>query len=238
MEYPTSADQISWRRLRDEAVAADLRDRLTHDERTTHLALRVSVGDGVAVVEGEVGSEEERRLVGTLLRHQAGLFAVWDLLELPGRPLDLLDLGCGGKKQFSRAIGVDRVPHPGVDVVADLEDRLPFEADSLDHAFAVHVLEHISSLVGLMNELHRLIRATGTLHVLTPNWRFVNAVADPTHVRLMDVQTFKHFGQPRPGVALWRPLMVTASESTVYADLQPIKDSPPASAGELARWFT
>ena len=230
----------SWLAARDDALAAELRERLAHDSRTAHLALDVRVDGAVAHVEGSVGSADERWLLRRLLRRQGGLYAVWDLLRLPGEWLRAADIGCGDTKQVPWATGVDCVPNPGVDVVTDLEARLPFEDNALDNVFAVHVLEHISDLLGLMHELHRVIKPSGVLHVLCPFWRHVNAVADPTHVRFIDAQTFKYFCLPkatRPGVLPWRPLMIAQTDDTVFADLQPIKDGSAASRAEIARWF-
>lgn len=235
-----SISPASWLRLRDDALAAELRDRLAHDSRTAHLALDVRVEGAVAHVEGSVASEDERRLLRMLLRQQAGLYAVWDLLCLPGEPLRAADIGCGDTKQIPWATGVDCNRNPGVDVVADLEGSLPFDDHAFDNVFAVHVLEHIADLLGLMRELHRVVKPTGVLHVLCPSWRHINAVADPTHVRFMDAQTFKYFCLPkatRPGVPPWRPLLIAQTADTVYADLQPIKDGTTASLDEIARWF-
>jgi SAM-dependent methyltransferase len=229
--------ELPWGDVRDEMLAAALCNRLANDGRTVHLQLGVRVAGGVAHVRGAVGGEVERQLLRRLLRQQGGLFAVWDLLALPEGELAIADIGCGGQKQAAGALGVDCVAQPGVDVVADLEERLPFDDDAFDHIFAIHVLEHIHDLLGLMRELHRTLRPTGVLHVLTPYWRHVNTVADPTHVRLMDVQTFKSFCRARPGIFPWRPLMTALSDDTVFADLQPVKDEALPSRGEIARWF-
>jgi SAM-dependent methyltransferase len=183
------------------------------------------------------GSEEERQRLRRLLRRQASLYAVWDLLSLSERQLKVADIGCGGQKQIPWACGIDRLFYPGVDVVTDLEEPLPFSDDTFDHVFAIHVLEHIRDLISLMNELHRILRPTGVLHVLTPNWRHVNTVADPTHIRFMDTQTFKYFCQLRPGILPWQPLIITASDDTIYADLQPLKDGSTPTRSQLARWF-
>ena len=224
-------------RRRDEAIAAELRDTLAHDPRAAGLELDVSVRGGVAHVVGEVDSEARRQLVRRLLRRQAGLFAVWDRIGLPGQGPQVLDVGCGGGTQVPGAIGLDREAGPGIDCVADLEGHLPFADDRFDNIFAVHVLEHIRDLLGLMRELHRILRPTGILHVLAPHWRLVNAVADPTHCRFMDVQTFKYFCLKKPGVLPWRPLSTGTAEDGVFADMQPVKDGRAASGDELARWF-
>lgn len=223
--------------LGDEALAAELVDGLAHDRRTEHLALEVAVSRGVAHVRGAVRDHAERVLVRRLLRRVSGLHAAWDLLCMEGEELRVLDVGCGGRKQVPAAVGVDRVPGPAVDVVADLEGTLPFEDECADHVFAIHVLEHVRDLLGLMAELHRVLRPTGVLHVLAPEWHHPNAVADPTHCRLMDVQTFRYFCRSAPGVLPWRPLAVSASYDTVHADLVPVKDAAHPSPVELARWF-
>jgi SAM-dependent methyltransferase len=134
-------------------------------------------------------------------------------------------------------VGVDQFAQPGVDVVANVDEGLPFDTASLDHVFAVHVLEHVGDMVAVMAELHRVLRPSGLLHALCPHWRHVNAAADPTHVRGIDPLTFRWFCQPaRSDVPPWRPLSVSADIDTVYADLQPLSEGG-APHNELARWF-
>jgi SAM-dependent methyltransferase len=227
----------SWSQLRDEALTEELQDFMAHDWRTAHLKLSIRVDRGVGRVEGSADSEEERQHVRRLLRRQGGLYAVWDLLALADQQLNTADIGCGECKQIPRSCGIDRQSYPGVDVVTDLEASLPIDDDTFDHIFAIHVLEHIRDLISLMNELHRVLRPGGVLHVLTPYWHHINAIADPTHVRFMDIQSFKYFCQPHPDVLTWEALMVTASPDTVFADLQPLKNGSTPSRSRIARWF-
>ncbi len=223
---------------RDAALRAAIADRLAHDRRTSHLALDVDVAGAVAHVSGAVADEHERDLVRRLVRGVAGVQAAWDLVAVGEQRLQVADLGVGRVKQVEPAIGIDRQAGPQVDLVADLEEGVPLADDALDHAFAVHVLEHVRDLVGLMGDLHRVLRPTGVLHVLCPHWRHVNAAADPTHVHPIDVQTFAWFCRERPGSPTWRPLCVRADAATVHADLQPVKGGAPAPApGELAAVF-
>ncbi len=227
----------SWSQLCDETLAGELQDFITHDWRTAHLKLSIRVDGRVAHIEGRVDSEEERQRVRRLLRRQGGLYAVWDLLSLTDQRLDIADVGCGDCKQIAWACGIDRLSYPGVDVVTDLEAPLPVGDGAFDHIFAIHVLEHIKDLISLMNELHRILRPTGVLHILTPNWRHVNAIADPTHVRFMDIQSFKYFCQSRTGIRPWETLIITASDDTVFADLQPLTVDLTPSRSQIARWF-
>jgi SAM-dependent methyltransferase len=222
--------------LRDEVLVADVTDRLAHDCRTQRLALDVAVRGCVAHVAGTVPTAADREHVRTAVRGVNGILAAWDLLAVEGDgELAVADIGCGPNKQVPYAVGVDAVEQPGVDVVANLDEGLPFASDSLDHVFAIHVLEHVADMVAVMAEIHRVLRPSGLLHVLCPHWRHVNAAADPTHVRPIDPLTFGWFCRPpRPDVPPWRPLAVAASADTVHADLQP---DGPARPGEMARWF-
>ena len=224
--------------LRDAILTRDVEDLLANDRRLVGVDISVRVRGGVAHLHGTVRSDDERQLVRRLVGRVRGIHAVWDVLLLPGesRPC-ILDLGCGSTKQLDWAIGVDRLLLPKVHLVADFEAGLPLDNDSVDQVFAVHVLEHVHNLVGLMNAIHRVLKPKGVLHVLVPNWQHVNAVADPTHVRFFNVQTFKAFCRRGRDVRVFRPLVVTACHDTIYADLQPVKDNTPPSDEELARFF-
>jgi predicted SAM-dependent methyltransferase len=69
----------------------------------------------------------------------------------------VLDIGCG-KNKTPGAIGLDSRPFPGVDIVADLEGKLPIPDNTYDVVYANQVLEHVYDLVGLMHELHRILK--------------------------------------------------------------------------------
>ena len=60
----------------------------------------------------------------------------------------ILDVGCGIHKQPG-SIGIDRNPASRADVLADL-DRLPypFADGSFDRVTAIHVIEHVSDVIG------------------------------------------------------------------------------------------
>jgi SAM-dependent methyltransferase len=166
-----------------------------------------------------------------------GINAVWDVIDNGQNPVRIVDIGCGGKKQVPGAIGVDSLPFDGVDIVTDLEKGLPFNDQEVDHIFAIHVLEHLHDLLGVMNEIHRVLRPSGVLHVLVPYASSVNAVADPTHVRFFNQQTFKYFCRLNPRCRTFRPLIIAHDNDTVYADLSPAAAEQPPGEDELARFF-
>lgn len=225
--------------LRDAAVAADIREVLTN-----HLALRalevdLVVRGGVAHVRGQAASCAERTLARRTIARVRGVNAVWDRLHVPGEESpQMLDLGCGSRKQVDEAVGVDCHRLPAVDVQARIERGLPFADASIDHVYAVHFLEHVDELLAVMNEIHRVLKPEGVLHVMVPSARHVNALADPTHRRLFHRQTFKFFCRPYPGLRCFRPLGIAETDADLYADLQPLANGAgEPSQEELARFF-
>jgi SAM-dependent methyltransferase len=212
---PLSASRLAQRdRFLDQAA----RDLLEHDRRLSGLRVEVRFDGGVAHVRGEVADEARLALVRDMLGRLDGVFAVWDWVRVAGRAPVVLDLGCGDVKQAREHIGVDLRLTKAVDVVADVAHGLPFQTDAADRVFAVHVLEHLPDYLPLLDEIHRVLRPGGVLHVLAPWWRHVNAVADPTHIRFLDVQTIKSICRTRP----WHPLHAGCDGSTVFADLTPL----------------
>lgn len=218
-----------------ERVAGEL---LRHDDRVRGMPVELRVDGGVVHVSGEAASTAQLWCLRELLGRLAGVHAVWDRIRVAGRPPRMVDLGCGDTKQYAESIGVDTWRTPSVDVVADVTRPLPFADCSVDRIWAVHVLEHLLDYLPLVEECHRVLRPYGVLHVLSPNWRHINAIADPTHLRLLAPQTFKYFCRPRSGLSHWYPLMVSTDGNTVFADLTPSKGGhPPADDEQLARFF-
>jgi predicted SAM-dependent methyltransferase len=112
-----------------------------------------------------------------------------------GRPV-IIELGCGGKKRAGR-IGIDSVDLPQVDIVADLEEGLPFLPDSaVDEIHAEHVLEHIADLEGLMREIVRVLKSEGTCRVRAPHFTNPYYYSDYTHKRPFGLYTFEYSGAP------------------------------------------
>jgi len=222
----------------DEHLRAATLGLLCHDERLRGLDVDVCFRHGVAHLTGSVASHERLAVLRELVGQLAGVLAVWDRVTVAGRQPTILDLGCGETKQYPGNIGVDMRATPSVDVVGDLTDGLPFPDGSADRIFAVHVLEHLIDFLPLVDECHRVLRPGGVLHVLSPWWRYVNAVADPTHVRLLDVQTIKGICA-RPGSdRRWYPLHTGCDGASVFADLTPLaEDDPNPPPEHMARFF-
>ncbi|MEU6074517.1 methyltransferase domain-containing protein [Micromonospora sp. NPDC047074] len=235
-QTPPSAERL---RAVDGFLAESWADQARHDDRLRDLAVEVRFDRGVAHLSGEVAEEAELRLVRDRVGRLAGVLGVWCQVRVGGRDPVVVDLGCGPTKQWPGNLGLDIFPATGVDAVADLSGSLPLADDSVDVFFAVHILEHLIDFLALVDECHRVLRPGGVLHVMSPWWRHVNAVADPTHVRLLDVQTIKGVCLQRPpGTPRWYPLHVGCDGASIFADLTPLPpgaDDP--SPSHLARFF-
>lgn len=225
--------------MRDRWLEDTVQGLLRHDDRLQGLDVHVRFDGGVAHVDGRVDTAEQRERLRESVCSLRGVYAMWDGLVVGNRPpLRTVDVGCGGTKQKPTSCGVDVHLVSGVDVVADVRDALPFADASIDRVYAVHVLEHVLDLVEVMNELHRVLTDDGVLHVLSPHWQSIAAVADPTHVKYLDVQTFKWFCGPHGGSSLWYPLHAGYDGASVFADLTPVRPGAPLPDVErLARFF-
>lgn len=66
---------------------------------------------------------------------------------------------------------VNAVAGPGVDIVADLNDRVPLETASFDGIYASYVLEHLrhAKVRGFLAECYRVLRPDGAALMVTAN---------------------------------------------------------------------
>ena len=107
-----------------------------------------------------------------------------------------VELGCGTTKREG-VIGVDRLPLPGVDIVADMEQGLPFfESDSVDAIYSDHFFEHIGNFELLIREIHRVLKKEGTLFLRVPHFSNPYYYSDPTHRRFFGLYTFDYYSDP------------------------------------------
>lgn len=113
---------------------------------------------------------------------------------------DNLNLGCGRNPEPG-FLNLDRTPGEGIDLVGDLETAIIPAPDmlcrahpgSVDFILASHVLEHVSNLIPLMREIHRVLRQGGYLAAVTPYASSDDAVEDPTHVRYFTEKSWYYF---------------------------------------------
>lgn len=105
----------------------------------------------------------------------------------------VLHLGCGHSK-LPGAIGIDVLAHAEVDVVHNLDQYpWPFESNSVDVVFAHSVIEHIDNIVGLFEELGRILKPGGRIILTVPHFRSTDSFTDPTHKHFFTSQSLDYF---------------------------------------------
>ena len=103
----------------------------------------------------------------------------------------ILNLGCG-KVRIPNCIGVDRVKISSyVDVVHDLDVvPYPFHKNSVDEIHMYHVLEHLHDPIKKIEEIYRILKPGGILHLRVPHFSSMGAFTDLTHIRPFGYQSF------------------------------------------------
>jgi SAM-dependent methyltransferase len=105
-----------------------------------------------------------------------------------------LNLGCGNKARAG-FVGVDRFPCGAVQVLCDLEERLPFRDDSVDAVHLDNTLEHIGDLLQFVREISRICRHGAVVSVITPHFTSWDSWRDPTHRQHLSYFSMDHFAK-------------------------------------------
>ena len=105
----------------------------------------------------------------------------------------IINIGCG-RRRIPGVIGIDHIPLPTVDIVANIEHGLPFLADaSVDIVIADSILEHVDRFADLMRDIHRVLKPDGELRVTVPHFSNPYYYSDYTHRRFFGLYTFDYF---------------------------------------------
>jgi len=106
----------------------------------------------------------------------------------------VLNLGAGLDRSVPGAVTVDKAASTNPDVVHDLDVYpWPFETDSFDQIIGREVIEHLEDVVKAMEEMHRITRNGGLVHIVTPHYSCSNSYTDPTHRRHLGYFSFDYF---------------------------------------------
>jgi predicted SAM-dependent methyltransferase len=109
-----------------------------------------------------------------------------------GQPV-IVELGCGTDKTAGR-LGIDQLDLPGVDIVADLNQGLPFLPDnSVDEIHSSSLLEHLSDLELVLRETLRVLKPGGRSHAFVPHFSNPYFYSDYTHNKFFGLYTFHYF---------------------------------------------
>ncbi len=89
---------------------------------------------------------------------------------------------------------MDKISLPGVDIVHDLNTfPYPFADSSFDEIYAMHVIEHLDSIVRAMEEIHRLAKPNAKVVIVTPHYSDCSSWNDPTHKWHLSTYSFRYF---------------------------------------------
>ena len=127
------------------------------------------------------------------MEHTQNKYRALQKMMLPERG-QKLQLGCG-RMPLEGFINVDRIKLPGVNLVADLEKKLPFGENEFDLVYARHTIEHIQNLLQLMQELHRITKPSGRIELEVPHPSNILTFRDPTHIHFFTLHSFDYYIQ-------------------------------------------
>ena len=129
----------------------------------------------------------------------------------------ILDIGCGRNK-LPGSIGLDHIALPEVDVVCDLNERLPFNDGEFEVIYSNQVLEHVPNMISLIEEVHRILVPGGLMVAHVPYFRSSWAAIDPTHVRNFTLGSLDYFVKGMPAYEDYRFSDVSYSKMDRFLD--------------------
>ena len=113
--------------------------------------------------------------------------------------MKVLDIGCG-KKKHEGAIGFDVKKLPGVDIVGNIDKRLPFKNNEFNVIYCSHILEHCKKekYIQFIEEIHRIAKPNGMVKIKVPYYTSKDSFSDPTHHIFFTEHSFNYFTENHP----------------------------------------
>lgn len=105
------------------------------------------------------------------------------------RNLACIDI-CGG---VNAAEGYKSVDRQNAEVISDLNERWPFEDNSVGIVRAHDAIEHLKDPIHTMNEAYRVLAHGGMFDILVPSTDGRGAFCDPTHVSFWNSRSFRYY---------------------------------------------
>jgi hypothetical protein len=110
-------------------------------------------------------------------------------MELPR----ILNLG-SGKKYVPGAVNIDITPSTKPDIVHDLNGvPWPLPESHFREVQAFDVLEHLTNLIAVMEEIHRVCEDGALVRITTPHFSCANSYTDLTHRHHFGFFSLDHF---------------------------------------------
>lgn len=106
-----------------------------------------------------------------------------------------LNLGCG-TKYLKDYINCDILGNVKADMKFDLNKfPYPFKDNSVDEILIDNVLEHLDSVITVMEEIHRIMKKNGTVEIYLPYAKSDAAITDPTHIHFFTEKSMNYFSE-------------------------------------------
>lgn len=110
----------------------------------------------------------------------------------------MVSLEIDGTRRHRGTLKVSKSAGPGVAVLADLNEGLPFKDDTVEEIYLDHTLENVRDFLGAMKEIWRVCRAGALIHVWLAHGTSAWASSrNPRQVRPFTIETFDHFDPER-----------------------------------------
>lgn len=101
----------------------------------------------------------------------------------------LVDIG-GGINKLEGYISIDNYDS---DIIADLNQGIPLEDNSVGVINASHIIEHLKDPIKTMSEIHRVLVHGGWAFIEVPSTDGRGAFQDPTHVSYWNENSFLYY---------------------------------------------
>ena len=105
-----------------------------------------------------------------------------------------LDIGAGGRKISPHVFGVDFIAFDNTSIVSDIH-LLSFKDDSVDAVFCTGVFEHIENPSVAMNEILRILKPGGIVHLEVPFMQPFHKLLHGTSLFEREIICGQHFLQ-------------------------------------------
>ena len=105
-----------------------------------------------------------------------------------------LNLGCGIRSANKKAFNVDSRKTSITDLVFDLSRKhWPFKSNRFDNVYAFDILEHFVYVLPVMDEIWRVTKPGGFLHIRTTYFNTEQSYRDPTHLHYFTLESFDYW---------------------------------------------
>jgi len=96
-------------------------------------------------------------------------------------------------ERFGGYLNVDIDPKVNPDICCDIEKGIPLDDNTVSEIKANMILEHITDIIFVMNECWRILKPGGIFNIIVPHESSAMALADPTHKRVFNEESFGFF---------------------------------------------